>query len=173
MTALKTRKAISPVIATVIIVAVAIAISIAVAGWLFGLWGGFAGGTPQITVTNPTGSAQNNYVQVYLINNGSGSDEILEIEMIYGNTVLRATTGDLTVYKLPGNNPYDPNNPPQTASTPPIIIEANSEQWIAITWDDNIFINAGVNPPSSGDQVIVKLYFKNSSIQQFPVTLGP
>ncbi|GBF09550.1 hypothetical protein apy_12750, partial [Aeropyrum pernix] len=45
------RRGISPVIATVIIVAVAIAISIAVAGWLFGLWGSFATGSPQIQVS--------------------------------------------------------------------------------------------------------------------------
>jgi len=39
---LRKVRAISPVIAEIIIVAIAIAISIAVAGWLMGLWGGYA-----------------------------------------------------------------------------------------------------------------------------------
>ncbi len=38
----RSKRAISPVIAEIIIVAIAIAIAIAVAGWLMGLWGGYA-----------------------------------------------------------------------------------------------------------------------------------
>ncbi len=151
------RKGISPVIATVIIVAVAIAISIAVAGWLFGLWGGFAGGTPQITVTNPTGSASGQYVQVYLINDGSGSDDLIDVEIIVGTQSFKSADG-LTV-----------EFPAGTTITLPYTISANTEGWLKISW-------AGVTgfpTVQPGDQIQVKLYFKESSTQQFPVTLGP
>ena len=151
------RKGISPVIATVIIVAVAIAISIAVAGWLFGLWGGFAGGTPQITVTNPTGSASGQYVQFYIQNTGSGSDDLIEVELIVGTNSFKSNDGLTIEY------------PPGTTVSLPLTISANSEGWLKISW-------AGVTSfptVNSGDQIQVKLYFKESSTQQFPVTLGP
>ncbi|MEM4655871.1 MAG: archaellin/type IV pilin N-terminal domain-containing protein [Acidilobaceae archaeon] len=37
------KKAISPVVATVILIAVTIVIGVAVAGWLMGIWGGLGG----------------------------------------------------------------------------------------------------------------------------------
>ena len=43
------RKAISPVIATVILIAVTLAIGIAIAAWLMGIWGGL-GGTEALKV---------------------------------------------------------------------------------------------------------------------------
>jgi len=89
------RKAISPVIATVIIVAVAIAISIAVAGWLFGMWTGIAGGTPQIAVTN-TIAYDNGTVLLYVVNQGSGADNLLRVELSDGNDVY-ALTPNVTV----------------------------------------------------------------------------
>ncbi|MEB3860676.1 MAG: type IV pilin [Desulfurococcales archaeon] len=156
---MRSRKAISPVIATVIIVAVAIAISIAVAGWLFGLWGGFAGGTPQISVTNPTGSASGQYIQVYITNDGSGSDELLQVDIIYGDQVYTIGSGTNAIEWPAGS----------TATAPPITIEANSEGWMKIDFSGAGFAGS-VSP---GDQLQVKLYFKESSTQQFPVTLGP
>ncbi|MCE4603086.1 MAG: type IV pilin [Desulfurococcales archaeon] len=154
---MRSRRAISPVIATVIIVAVAIAISIAVAGWLFGLWGGFAGGTPQISVTNPTGSASGQYIQVYVTNDGSGSDELLQIDIIYGNQVYTISSGGSVEW------------PAGTNTTLPATIEANSEGWMKISFSGAAFAGS-VSP---GDQLQVKLYFRESSTQQFPVTLGP
>ncbi len=158
-----TRKAISPVIATVIIVAVAIAISIAVAGWLFGLWGGFAGGTPQISVTNPTASVGNGTLRFYLVNSGSGSDVLLDIEIVTPNGTASVSAGDLTL-----QTDIDGNGTAQVPETVP----ANFEGWVEVTWNTQTPPTA-LTGVQAGDQVIVKLYFKNSSTQQLPVTLGP
>lgn len=84
------RRAISPVIATVIIVAVAIAISIAVAGWLFGLWGGLASGTPQIQVSSVTVKTDGT-TEIYIVNQGSGADEIIKIELNDGQNTYTLT----------------------------------------------------------------------------------
>ena len=92
----KTAKGISPVIATVIIVAVAIAISIAVAGWLFGLWGGFAGGTPQIQVSNVIVKS-NGSVEMYIVNTGTGSDNILRVELNTGTQAITLTPNETTI----------------------------------------------------------------------------
>ena len=78
------RKGISPVIATVIIVAVAIAISIAVAGWLFGLWSGLAGGSPQIQISSTT-VYENGTVEMYIVNSGSGADKIIKVTLNTGS----------------------------------------------------------------------------------------
>ncbi|MEM4461540.1 MAG: archaellin/type IV pilin N-terminal domain-containing protein [Candidatus Bathyarchaeia archaeon] len=77
------RKAISPVIATIIIIAVTIAISLAVAAWLMGLWSGFVGG-PKIsaslinmiqTITEDK-PGENVRVGVLFMNTGTSSDRI-------------------------------------------------------------------------------------------------
>ncbi len=89
------RRAISPVIATVIIVAVAIAISVAVAGWLFGLWGGLAGGNPQIQVSYAT-VYSNGTVAIHIKNQGAGADRLIKAELVAGNNTY-TLTGTLPV----------------------------------------------------------------------------
>ncbi|MEM2165375.1 MAG: archaellin/type IV pilin N-terminal domain-containing protein [Candidatus Bathyarchaeia archaeon] len=83
------RKAISPVIATIIIIAVTIAISLAVAAWLMGLWSGFVGG-PKISaslinmtqvITNEEPS-ENVTVGVLFMNTGTSSDRIQDTSAI-------------------------------------------------------------------------------------------
>ncbi|MEB3851275.1 MAG: hypothetical protein LRS49_01660 [Desulfurococcales archaeon] len=93
-----TRKAISPVIATVIIVAVAIAISVAVAGWLFGLWGGLAGGNPQLTVSYVT-VYSNGTISVHIKNQGAGADKLIKAELIAGTSTipLNVTSGSTSI----------------------------------------------------------------------------
>ncbi len=158
MVTLAGRKGISPVIATVIIVAVAIAISIAVASWLFGLWGGFATGAPQISITSIRGSASGGTIEVYLINEGSGSDELIDVEVIVGNQSY-TLGGGITQVSFGGQT--------INATGQTITIEANTEGWLTITIDTQ---TVTVNP---GDTIQVALYFKQSGKQQFPVTLGP
>lgn len=111
------RRGISPVIATVIIVAVAIAISIAVAGWLFGLWGGLASGTPQIQVSSVS-VATDGTTTLYIVNQGSGADKILRIELNDGTNTytLTANVTDIT---------------------------ANFKGWIGATPGTTITLNAG------------------------------
>jgi len=112
-----TRKGISPVIATVIIVAVAIAISIAVAGWLFGLWSGLAGGTPQIQVSNAV-VYKNGTVLLYVVNQGSGADTLLKVELNDGTTTYTLTPDIQT-------------------------IDANFKGWITATPTQNVTFTPG------------------------------
>jgi len=75
------RRAISPVIATVIIVAVAIAISIAVAGWLMGLWGGF-GQTESLKIfPDSYGDSNSDIFWIKIQNVGGSPAQIYLIEV--------------------------------------------------------------------------------------------
>jgi flagellin-like protein len=139
-------KGISPVIATVIIVAVAIAISIAVAGWLYGLWGGFAGGTPQIQVSNVIVKTDGT-IDFYYVNSGSGSDRILRVDISNGTATVTATLS---------------TNPPAGYQNDDII-EANERSWIRFT-----FTGLTVSP---GDTVNVVIYFEKSGQVTIPATV--
>jgi len=116
------RKGISPVIATVIIVAVAIAISIAVAGWLFGLWSGLAGGTPQIQVSNAIVQS-NGTVLLYVVNQGSGADTLLRVEL---------NTGDTTVTLNPNVTTIDANFKGWIQADPASTLDLNPGQSVTV-----------------------------------------
>jgi flagellin-like protein len=139
------RKAISPVIATVIIVAVAIAISIAVAGWLFGLWGGLAGGNPQLQVSYLT-VYSNGTVAVHIKNQGAGADKLLKAELIANNTTCQLTL--------------------QSSSQD---IGANQDVDLTLT------VSSSSNCPSltAGESVVVKLYFEKSGVVPITTTVQP
>ena len=82
---MRSRKAISPVIATVIIVAVAIAISIAVAGWIMGLWSGF-GQTESLKIfPDSYADAANDLFYIIVQNTGGSTAQVYKID-IAGNT---------------------------------------------------------------------------------------
>ena len=147
------RRAISPVIATVIIVAVAIAISIAVAGWLFGLWGGFAGGSPAIQVSSSkaiiefdTGNNQKDFqLDVYVVNQGSGSDILIKVEItVEGSTVVLAQPNETIPANFSGWKTY---------------------QKFGIANTDPLF---NIDP---GDTLQAKLYFQDSGIVPIIVTV--
>jgi len=144
----RSRKGISPVIATVIIVAVAIAISIAVAGWLFGLWGGLASGTAQIQVSSAT-VYSNGTASIYVVNSGSGADQILKIEL---------SNGEKTVTLKPksafGNN----------VTAYPIVVKANVKGWIIAENTTKITL-------TPGQSVTLKIYFEKSGSVTIPVTV--
>ncbi|BAN90137.1 archaellin/type IV pilin N-terminal domain-containing protein [Aeropyrum camini] len=158
---MKVRRGISPVIATVIIVAVAIAISIAVAGWLFGLWGSFATGSPQIQVSaakiiydkgaDPNSTADDQMkVSIYIVNTGSGSDKILSVGLSINNEFC-----DITA-KF--------NN---------TTINANSSGW----YDSNAIALGGASPDCNftsvnpGDTAVVVVSFEKSGQTSVPVTI--
>lgn len=143
----RSRKGISPVIATVIIVAVAIAISIAVAGWLFGLWGGLASGTAQIQVSSV--SVNTTTASIYVVNTGSGADQILKIELNNGTKTVT-----LTPTSAFG----------QAVTSYPIKIQANQKGWIYASVPTTITL-------TPGQSVTVKIYFEKSGTVTVPVTV--
>ena len=104
----KSRKALSPVIATIILIAVTVAVSIAVAAWMGALTFGFMGST-SLTITNVafwggSGNA-NNYVILSIKNSGTktvtiGTAKINSIAMTIdggaNTTTLTYTTSGTT-----------------------------------------------------------------------------
>ena len=162
------RRAISPVIATVIIVAVAIAISIAVAGWLFGLWGGFAGGQPEIQVSAAkvqvgefAGNTTTPDIKVflYIVNSGSASDNILRIDLIYDNTTQSYNENSTNVtVTVNGTNDTD---------GPPVTISANFSGWVELIIAQDVN-----NPPNIGDSVTVKIYFEKVGPISIPAVVS-
>ncbi|MCE4599303.1 MAG: hypothetical protein F7C81_03800, partial [Desulfurococcales archaeon] len=98
----KTRRGISPVIATVIIVAVAIAIAIAVAGWIMGLWGGF-GKTESLKVF-PDSYINTSDKTLHLIvqNVGGSTAQIYKIEIADVNIPDANVTGGYPIVIDPG-----------------------------------------------------------------------
>ncbi len=148
----RARKGISPVIATVIIVAVAIAISIAVAGWLFGLWGGLASGTPQVQVSNAVVTSDGT-IELYIVNQGSGADTLLRVELNNGTTTVQANlananvTGTGIVVNTDGT----------------VSIQANAKGWLTTS-----VTGVTLNP---GQSVTIKVYFEKSGTVTIPVTV--
>lgn len=135
------RRAVSPVIATVIIVGVAIAISIAVAGWLLGLWGGLASGSPQVQVSGVIVGTDGT-TQIYIVNKGSGADEIVKVTLNDGKNIYELT-------------------PDQTS------ISANFKGWIKASPGNTSKISL-----TAGQSVTVKVYFEKSGAVTVPVTVG-
>jgi len=83
MKILKSKKALSPVVASIILIAVTVAVSIAVAAWMGALAGLFMGGAENLSVGNPWGWGSN-YVYVNVTNNG-GSSIVLSTVRIGNN----------------------------------------------------------------------------------------
>jgi flagellin-like protein len=75
MKILKNRKALSPVVASIILIAVTVAVSIAVAAWMGALSFGFMGTGESLQVGTPYGWT-NSSVTVYATNTGGGFVEI-------------------------------------------------------------------------------------------------
>jgi flagellin-like protein len=76
MKMLKSKKALSPVVASIILVAVTVAVSLAVAVWMGALTGGFMSSGEKIKVGTPYGWTDNS-VTVYVINDGGTTVKII------------------------------------------------------------------------------------------------
>jgi len=159
------RRGIEPVIAAVILIAVAIVVAVAVVGWILGLWGGLAGGSPQITIPDArlcsgTGTI---YAAVYIRNTGSGSDRILTVLLDYGGDTYVVSSIDSSA----------PNDAPRllksivgtnTLRTPDTnTVAGNSVGWLYITFD------VGDKTISAGDQALLRITFEKSGTHSIPV----
>jgi archaeal type IV pilus assembly protein PilA len=90
---IRKRKAISPVLATVILIAITLIAAIAIAGFVFGLFGTFTGGQNlQLVNTSCTGGAAGTaFCQLQLANTGGASASVTGCSL-YGAAVTSATT---------------------------------------------------------------------------------
>jgi len=152
------RRGIEPVIAAVILIAVAIVVAVAVVGWILGLWGGLAGGNPQIAAVNPVLCADDGSAAVYIRNTGSGSDKLLAVYLDYGGNTFKgnpSTSSTKSVYSvISATSSFN-------IEDGVVIIPANKADWIYIEF------NQKLNP---GDSAIIKLMFEKSGTQSVPVT---
>jgi flagellin-like protein len=93
---LKSRKALSPVVAAIILIAVTVAVSIAVAAWMGALTFTFMQ-TEEMSFTNYEWGASNAYCNITVKNTGSSELSISEVRV---NDVLAAEDGIDTPYAL-------------------------------------------------------------------------
>ena len=91
---LKSKKALSPVVAAIILIAVTVAVSIAVAVWMGSLTTGFME-TKEATITSIDFSVEN-YVNCTVTNTGS-TPITVAIEKVNGVSQTFAATGDTTI----------------------------------------------------------------------------
>jgi len=90
---LKSKKALSPVVAAIILIAVTVAVSIAVAAWMGSLTIGFME-TKELTVTQMTFDTTNNNITVYCTN--SGTSEVTVALIKVNGATESAFSGDIT-----------------------------------------------------------------------------
>ena len=88
MKLLKSRKALSPVVASIILIAVTVAVSIAVAAWMGALTFQFTN-TEQINITNMQFSVTSGWI--YVIANNTGTSPVT-INEVWVNGVKKTTT---------------------------------------------------------------------------------
>jgi flagellin-like protein len=104
----KSRKGISPVIATVILVAVAVVIAAALAGFSSSLFGTYSSAGSAVTVKSITVDTQGTGT-VELINSGNIADELVSMQVVGHDPATIATGSNLPVVTpatlvIAGNN---------------------------------------------------------------------
>jgi flagellin-like protein len=97
MKMLKSRKALSPVVASIILIAVTVAVSLAVAAWMGALTVGFMGSS-SITITNTsfqgTSGDAANYINITMKNTGTKSVTISNVRV---NNAVKSFSGVITL----------------------------------------------------------------------------
>jgi len=96
----RSRKALSPVVASIILIAVTVAVSIAVAAWMGALTIGFMGGSEQVEIrniafTSPTG------VTLSVKNTGTSA---VTIQEVWVNNVDKSASVTGLPLSIPANN---------------------------------------------------------------------
>jgi flagellin-like protein len=92
MKILKSRKALSPVVASIILIAVTVAVSIAVAAWMGALTFSFMG-TEQLTISTLTWNDLNTAFTIRVDNTGTKDVTITQIQVNYGTTGVTQPDG--------------------------------------------------------------------------------
>jgi flagellin-like protein len=93
------RKAISPIIATVILIAVTLAIGVAIAAWIMGIWGGMGGTESLKILPNSTLTVSNGNVTLKLTikNDGSRDAKVVGVEVVVGAKVCKLSNPFATI----------------------------------------------------------------------------
>jgi flagellin-like protein len=103
---MRSNKAISPILATVILIAVTLVIAIGVIGWIMGIWGSLGGPSESLVVVGGSATCKNDMLTFTLsiTNKGSADAVIKRIEVLgigsttpSSTTISRGTSTDITV----------------------------------------------------------------------------
>jgi flagellin-like protein len=94
MKILKSKKALSPVVASIILIAVTVAVSIAVAAWMGALTFSFMG-TEELKISTLTWKGPNTSFELKIDNIGTKDVTINQIQVNYGTTGVTTPTGTL------------------------------------------------------------------------------
>ncbi|HVP26480.1 MAG TPA: archaellin/type IV pilin N-terminal domain-containing protein [Candidatus Bathyarchaeia archaeon] len=102
MKILKSKKALSPVVASIILIAVTVAVSIAVAAWMGALTIGFMGSS-SITITDASfqGTGASAYINITLKNTGTKTVTINQIKV---NNVIKTFVATGSNFTLPAGD---------------------------------------------------------------------
>jgi flagellin-like protein len=92
MKILKCKKALSPVVASIILIAVTVAVSIAVAAWMGALTFSFMG-TEQLTIPTLTWTAGMTHFSINVTNSGTKDVTITQIQVNYGTSGVIQPSG--------------------------------------------------------------------------------
>jgi flagellin-like protein len=92
MKILKSKKALSPVVASIILIAVTVAVSIAVAAWMGALTFSFMG-TEEATISTLTWTGPNTGFTLKIDNTGTKDLTITQIQVNYGTTGVTQPSG--------------------------------------------------------------------------------
>ena len=101
MKILKSKKALSPVVASIILIAVTVAVSIAVAAWMGALTFSFMGGSEQVRISYVTWPT-NSTISITVDNEGTA---VVTLKRVYVNNELQGTHNCTDVSIDPGASP--------------------------------------------------------------------
>ena len=134
----RSRKALSPVVASIILIAVTVAVSIAVAAWMGALTFTFTA-TEQVSITNlsfQTGTALTGNITITASNTGTTPVTVNEV---WVNNVKQASVLPIVPYTVTANN--------QTMFTVTLAVTAGySYQVKLVSAKGNAFISTGTAP---------------------------
>lgn len=105
----KSKRALSPVVASIILIAVTVAVSIAVAAWMGALSFGFMGSGESLQVGTPYGWTSTS-VNVYVTNTGGGIITVTHFRVSGAQYLLNGTAGYSLGPKVSTNIVCDANS---------------------------------------------------------------
>jgi flagellin-like protein len=146
----KQRRAVSPVLATVILIAITLIAAVAIAGFVFGLFGSFTS-TAQVSITSVSCSALNKLCNLTLTNSGTAST--------YSGTSGTITFGGQTVTMTCGTSPGG------TFTTTTVLISAGGSSQITCLFSPT-------QTPQAGQQFVGTVSLANGGQVQFSGTFG-
>jgi flagellin-like protein len=133
----RSKKALSPVVASIILIAVTVAVSIAVAAWMGALTIGFMGGSEQVEIRTITFTSG----QAALVIKNTGTSAVT-IQEVYVNNALQANTA------IDPDAPFSiPANGQQTLTVTLSWVAGDNYQFKVVTAKGNPFMKNAI-PPS-------------------------